>query len=115
MKTYEGVAHPGTPYPSDANAAGHWMVVRDGQMLKIAPSQKLWKHSEGFSWGYPGSGPAQLALALLLDALGDKQRALRLHQRFKSSVVARWPKDEGWTITEDEIKKICDRLDDERD
>jgi hypothetical protein len=25
----------------------------------------------GFGWGYGGSGPAQLALALLADSLGD--------------------------------------------
>jgi hypothetical protein len=32
----------------------------------------LRNHSpSGFEWGYGGSGPAQLALALLADCLGD--------------------------------------------
>lgn len=113
FKRYEGVANPPTPYPSEVNAAGHWMVLVDGQMLRIKPSQKLWLHSEGFSWGYAGSGPAQLSLALLLDALGDKDRAVRLHQRFKFRVVAAWPKDEGWSITDTEIKEICKELDEQ--
>jgi len=114
MKTYEGVANPPTPYPSDVNAAGHWMVLVNGQTLPIGPSRKIWNHSEGFSWGYAGSGPAQLSLALLLDALKDRRRAVRLHQSFKFRVVAAWPKDEGWQITDIEIRQICNELEQER-
>ena len=29
----------------------------------------------GFAWGYGGSGPAQLALALLVDALGEREKS----------------------------------------
>jgi Family of unknown function (DUF6166) len=51
----------------------------------------------GFAWGYGGSGPAQLALALLADALGDDERALQLYQAFKFRVTAnfgvRWQID----------------------
>jgi Family of unknown function (DUF6166) len=49
------------------------------------------------SWGYTGSGLAQLALALL--ALGDDDLAVRLHQDFKFKVVACWPEGERWWIT----------------
>ncbi len=36
----------------------------------------LHNHSpDGFDWGYQGSGPAQLTLALVADALGDDARA----------------------------------------
>src|SRR5262249_10364987 len=38
----------------------------------------------GFAWGYGGSGPAQLALALLVDATGDAETALQHYQTFKS-------------------------------
>ncbi len=66
-------------------------------------SQKLRNHSpDGFNWGYQGSGPAQLALALLLDAVG-KELALAWYQHFKRQVVARWEANEGWTITRSEI------------
>jgi hypothetical protein len=38
-----------------------------------------------------GSGPAQLALALLADGTGDGALALSLHQRFRAAVVQRLP------------------------
>jgi hypothetical protein len=51
----------------------------------------LWNHSPtGGEWGYGGSGPAQLALAILADATGDDELALDHHQAFKWEVVARW-------------------------
>jgi hypothetical protein len=43
----------------------------------------------GFEWGYGGSGPAQLALALLADALGDVELAQEHYQNFKWAVVSR--------------------------
>lgn len=52
-----------------------------------------WNHSpDGFEVGY-GSGPAQLALAILADALGDDDLAIRLHQKYKWEVIAKLPKD----------------------
>src|SRR5262245_55620958 len=45
--------------------------------LSARRSQAVFNHSpDGFAWGYGGSGPAQLALAILLDALDDTPRAL---------------------------------------
>jgi hypothetical protein len=72
--------------------------------LPLQSSLRLHNHSpSGFSWGYHGSGPAQLALALLLDYTGDSRRALRLYQEFKRRVVAAWPGDGDWTLTGDQI------------
>lgn len=69
-------------------------VFVDGVMLDPARSQRLFNHSpDGFSWGYGGSGPAQLALALLLEAGVDDETAVRLHQAFKDEFVATWPHD----------------------
>ena len=56
----------------------------------------------GFEWGYLGSGPAQLALAILCDYLGEPQLASRFYQEFQEEAVARW-KDEEWTLTEQEL------------
>src|SRR6267378_1793164 len=62
-------------------------VTVNGRALK--PRLDLWSHSPtGFEWGYGGSGPAQLALALLADHLGDDNEAVSLHQEFKRIVVA---------------------------
>jgi hypothetical protein len=63
----------------------------------------VFNHSpSGFEWGYLGSGPAQLALAILCDYLGQPQLALRFYQEFKEETVARWNDDE-WTLTEGEL------------
>jgi hypothetical protein len=40
------------------------------------------------AWGYGGSGPAQLALALLADVFDDDGLDLRYHQDFKWKVIA---------------------------
>lgn len=49
----------------------------------------LCRHSPtGFEIGYGGSGPAQLALALLADATGDAELSIEAHQSFKWSVIA---------------------------
>jgi hypothetical protein len=58
----------------------------------------------GFEWGYGGSGPAQLALALLVDALGDVDLAQKHYQDFKFEVVAGWGR--SWTITAEEIREF---------
>jgi hypothetical protein len=58
----------------------------------------------GFEWGYLGSGPAQLALAILCDYLGEPQLAVRFYEEFKEDIVARWKGDE-WALTEQEIEE----------
>jgi hypothetical protein len=115
MKVYEGVQNPQDSFPSDANAAGGFMVLVDGDPLPLAPSLKLRNHSpDGFSWGYLGSGPSQLSLALLLDALDNQSRAEDLYQDFKFCVVAAWPMDQGWKISQDDIIQICDQLEQQK-
>ena len=75
-KTYIGTPH------RDSVSGQSLVTVCDGQKSEPLPLRlDLFNHSPtGFSWGYGGSGPAQLALALLADALGDDDRAVRLHQ-----------------------------------
>ena len=63
------------------------------------------KHSPtGFAWGYGGSGPAQLALALLIDATGDQNLDLEHYQDFKWQFVAGW--GASWSITAKEIREF---------
>lgn len=58
-------------------------------LLDPLPSQLLHNHSpDGFEYGYGGSGPAQLALAILLDYTGDDTLALASYQEFKWRVIA---------------------------
>lgn len=56
------------------------------------------RHSpDGFEWGYGGSGPADLALSMLTDAVGA-ELAERHYQRFKSQFIASQP-FEGFCIS----------------
>ena len=55
----------------------------------------------GFEWTYEGHGPAQLALALLADHLGDDARAFALYQPFMRAVVAEL--DNSWELTSADI------------
>ena len=94
MKTYSGKRiSDGGPQP----------VMCNGQELSPRPSQKLWNHSpDGFQWGYGGSGPAQLALALLQDASLSDSKARLHYQAFKVEFVANW--GDEWQITSTEIR-----------
>lgn len=77
-------------------------------VLKPDESLKVWNHSpDGFQWGYAGSGPAQLALALLLDATGDRHFSSRRHQAFKFDYVANW--GDEWSMTREEILLWCEK------
>ena len=55
----------------------------------------------GFEWTYEGESPQQLALAILFDHLGDKQRAIALSEPFMKEVVANL--DNDWTLGSDAI------------
>jgi hypothetical protein len=85
------------------DGCGSQLVTKDDNVLMPGPSQQLYNHSSDFNWGYGGSGPAQLALALLLDVTGDPDLSVKLHQHFKWQVVAGW--GDSWQITSDEVKK----------
>ena len=83
-------------------------VTVDGRPLN--PRCDLWGHSpSGFEWGYGGSGPAQLALALLADHLSDDDQAVLHHQDFKRTVVAGLPYP-GWTLTSQQIQRSVNSL-----
>lgn len=80
MTTYKGTA----PYK----------VERDG--LPLDPRHDLTSHSpDGFSWGYEGSGPSQLALAILADHLGP-ELAMKHYQQFKRDIIAGIPGGKDW-------------------
>jgi len=76
------------------------VVTVDGEPLD--PRHDLKRLSAtGFEWTYAGAGPAQLALALLADHLGDDARALALHEPFMRAVVA--DLDNSWELSSTDI------------
>lgn len=59
-------------------------------------------NAEGFAWGCGGSGTDQLALALLVDALGDRELALAHYHEFKAAHLSQW--GDIWFISAREIE-----------
>jgi|SRR5215472_3581694 len=89
---------------------GNYIIERRDESQKrwsnLSPrkSLKLWNHSPtGFAWGYAGSGPAQAALALLLDHAGNRDLALNFYQDFKFDVIARL--SDEWEMTGNQISE----------
>ncbi len=77
-------------------------VTVDGKPLDERYDLKRFTDS-GFEWTYQGKEPAQLALALLADHLGDDDRALRLCDGFMGLVIANL--DNDWRLSAEEITK----------
>lgn len=85
--------------------AGGFPVFINGLELSPEHSQSLVEHSpDGFSWGYGGSGPAQLALALLLAAGVKEGTAMKLHQKFKEDVVAKIPGENDFRMKMESVR-----------
>jgi hypothetical protein len=55
----------------------------------------------GFEWTYEGDSPQQLALAILVDHLGDKDRAVKLSGPFMKKIVANL--DNDWTLSSEDV------------
>src|SRR5215813_14027095 len=99
-----------------------YVIQDDGRAEPLPVRLDLYNHSpDGFEWGYAGSGPAQLALAILADALGVpaartplsmfddseasklQSRVLKLHQLFKSKRIATLDHRREWRLFEPDV------------
>ena len=74
----------------------------DAVVLDPAASQAVFNHSpDGFAWGYGGSGPAQLALAILLHVGIERATAVRIHQHFKREHLETLPTHKPFVLALD--------------
>ena len=89
MKTYEG-----------QRTIDGLKVTVDGHKLDEHYEVKRFT-KYGFEWTYEGESPQQLALAILVEHLGDPQRALRLSEPFMKKIVANL--DNDWTLSGAEV------------
>ena len=98
MRTYTGV-----------RADSRVIVRTDGEPL--CPRLDIHPLSQtGFDWGYAGSGPSQLALAILADHWpSDENRALRSYRLFMRHVIARIQCDR-WELAGEEIDGLLANL-----
>ncbi len=89
----------------------HELGGEGGQSLAHPLVHRPHHSPTGMNWGYQGSGPADLALAILLDHLKEvptdeqlrigQPLAWRLHQFFKREFVAGW--GDSWELSSDQI------------
>ncbi|WP_374251358.1 DUF6166 domain-containing protein [Xanthobacter sp.] len=96
MKTYRG----------DRTIDGIAVTVDGKPLPQRTDIAKL--SGDGFEWSYEGQAPAQLALALLADHLGDDRRAYSLHDQFMRDVVANFANE--WEMTSDDIDAALHRV-----
>jgi hypothetical protein len=93
LAVFRGRRHPDDELENDV-----WWEDQAGRHHELRLRLDLRNHSPtGFEWGYGGSGPAQLALAVCAEAVGD-ERAMRVYMSFKDQVVARLPRP-SWDLT----------------
>jgi hypothetical protein len=92
MKTYEG-----------KRTIDGLVVTVDGKHLDERYDVKRFTRY-GFEWTYEGESPQQLALAILYDFLGDKERAIALSERFMKQVVANL--DNDWELKGTDIESF---------
>ncbi len=75
-------------------------VTVDG--VPLNPRTDVTEYSKnGFEWSYEGPEPRQLALALLVDHLGDAEAAKRTVEPFMRAIVANF--DNEWEMTSADI------------
>lgn len=86
----------GYPSPGDTEVG----IFENGRAWRLLPKclDKVNHSPDGFSWGYHGSGPAQLAFAILFDVTNDADKTQRFYQDYKSIVIAQLG-DRPWELT----------------
>jgi hypothetical protein len=90
------------------------VVQKDGTSHMLDPRFDLRNHSpDGFNFGYAGSGPAQLSLALLADALGNDEQAQQVYQDYKFRVIGRVQGDR-FELSQEDIQQTVAKLEAER-
>ena len=120
IATEQTAVKAGNYYAGHHTAQGSLVTVtRSGRTKPLDHGYDLGSSSPtDFFWGYNGSGPAQLALAILTDYFGAKPggKALAdaLYEPFKFTVIAVLP--ECWEMNFDEVGiALCRTLTEEPD
>ena len=88
---------------------------------RIGERRDLKSYPESIDWGNASAGAAQASLALLCHYLGSTlgdvaagdREAFALHQRFKSDVIAKLPRDRNWSMTSADIAERLEVINEE--
>lgn len=96
---YVGMRVDGTPVVLNLTAHERLSPNRSLGLVRHSPA--------GFDWGYTGSGPAQLACALLLDYTDNETVAQQHYIQFRNDVVSQLVCDgpaDCWHLTGEDIE-----------
>lgn len=96
VATYQGIRSPD----------GAALVTVDGETLD--PRHDLRNLALAFEWGYVGSGPYQLALALLAHHRDDRE-ALRSYKDFAEAVVSELAENQ-WSLDGDALDRGIENM-----
>lgn len=81
------------------------------EMTGLPPRNDLRDHSpDGFAWGYGGSGPAQLALAICAHATENRDRALAVYQSFKAEYIATLDPNDGFELAREDALTMIEAI-----
>jgi hypothetical protein len=89
------------------NPSYDYLVYVNDEPLDPTPSQQIIFYSTtGFNWGYSGTGPKHLALAILLDYYGADSDKWRSYDAFMETVVQNFEQDHDWSLTGRDIDHV---------
>src|SRR5215207_10540362 len=90
--------------------ASVWITTEQGVHGELPLRLDIRNHSPtGFEWGYWGSGPRQLALAMIAHATGSDEKAEAYSNDFKCAVVGRFLHN-GWEMSADDVRECVESL-----
>lgn len=83
------------------------VVHVDGVALR--PRSHICNHSPtGFSWGYCGSGPAQLALAIMCEEFGEDLDTHPVsYQDFKEAFISKFKQNKPFRFNSSDVRLAC--------
>lgn len=109
MKVYVGYRRMHLDFEGKPTTCECLVRVRNGHHRRpLRLRLDIRAHSPtGFEWGYGGSGPAQLALALVADCCGHALATPAVYQVVKAKLIAGLP-HEGWVLTEAQVRQVVE-------
>lgn len=98
---------------NDGNAPSVFVSNAGRTMAPLPLRLDIVNHSRtGFGWGYSGSAPTPLPVAILADWMSCDHAALALHQTFKAAGIAGLEKH--WSLSDDDLVRIFETMCKER-
>ena len=81
----------------------------------LNPRRDLWNHSpDGFQYGYAGSGPSQLALAITAHIMGydgggvTREEVFDVYMDLKAKLIRRAPRNRLLVLSAESVKRVIE-------